>query len=198
MFKSKEKYSTSKKLCMIMLELMLYDSYIFDPKDSKFLSEGDYVVKVWGPLLETLFRGSGSVLHWGDTIPDNIKALGKTIKMDLRIIKSLGDEKVMPDFATGEVAKSILKSKFYKDKLKTVLTSKMDLNKFVESPLKFYADTPSIYIPFFIIAELEATVCVLHMGSNGLYILNEVTTISLPTTSLEVKNGALGGFSRKI
>ncbi|KAI8887283.1 hypothetical protein K501DRAFT_330694 [Backusella circina FSU 941] len=191
MFKSKEKYSISKKLHTIILELMLYDSYIFDPKDSKFLSEGDYVVKVWGPLLENLFRGSGSVLHWGDTVPDNIKAVGRTIKMDLRIINSLGDERVMPDFATGEISKSVLKSKFYQDKLKTVLTSKMDLNQFVESSLKFYADTPSIYIPFFIITELEATVCVLYLGSNGLYVINEVTTISLPTTSLEVKDGAV-------
>lgn len=190
MFKSKEKCSISKRLYIIMLELMLYDSYIFDPKDSKFLSEGDYVVKVWGPLLETLFRGSGAILHWGDTVPDNIRAVNRTIKMDLRIINSLDDEKTMPDFATGEIAKSILKSKFYKDKLKTVLLSKIDLNQLIESSSKFNESTLSIYMPFFIIAELEATVCVLYLGSNGLYIINEITTISLPTTSLEVKNGA--------
>ncbi|CEP17758.1 hypothetical protein [Parasitella parasitica] len=86
MFKSKEKYISKGKLYFNI-------SYIFDPKDSKFLPEGDYVVKVWGPSLKTLFRGSGSVLHWGDTVPDNVKAVGRTIKMDLRIINSLGDEK---------------------------------------------------------------------------------------------------------
>ncbi|KAG1038447.1 hypothetical protein G6F43_012685 [Rhizopus delemar] len=166
MFKSKEKCSTSKRL-------------------------GDYVVKVWGPLLETLFRGSGAILHWGDTVPDNIRAVNRTIKMDLRIINSLDDEKIMPDFATGEIAKSILKSKFYKDKLKAVLLSKMDLNQIIESSSKFNESTLPIYMPFFIIAELEATVCVLYLGSNGLYVINEITTISLPTTSLEVKNGAV-------
>ena len=68
MFKTNEKYGTTKKLHVMILELLLYDSYIFDEKDSKLLSEGDYVVKVWGPLLETLFRSSGTMLHWGDTV----------------------------------------------------------------------------------------------------------------------------------
>lgn len=157
---------------------MLYHRYIFNPQESKFLSEEDYVVKVWGPEPRNKVSNNVSVLHWGDTVPDNIKAEGKTIKMDLRIINSLGDEEAIPDSATGEIAKSIFKSRFYQDKLKTVLASKMDLNQFVGSPLKFYADTPSIYIPFFIIAELQATACVLYLGSNGLYILDEVTTIS--------------------
>lgn len=91
--------------------------------------------------METLFRGSGAVLHWGDTVPDNIRAVNRTIKMDLRIINSLDDEKIMPDFATGEIAKSILKSKFYKDKLKAVLLSKMDLNQIIESSSKFNEST---------------------------------------------------------
>jgi hypothetical protein len=48
MFKTKEKYSTAKRLYATILKLiMLYDSYIiFDAKDSKLLSEGDYLVKV--------------------------------------------------------------------------------------------------------------------------------------------------------
>ncbi|CEP15698.1 hypothetical protein [Parasitella parasitica] len=79
-----------------------------------------------------------NVLHWEDTVPDYVNVGCRTIKMDLRIINSLGDEKVMSDFATGEIAKSVLKSK-------TVLSSNMDLNQFVESSLKFYAGTPSIY-----------------------------------------------------
>lgn len=107
----------------MILELLLYDSYIFDEKDSKLLSEGDYVAKVWRPLLETLFRGSGIVLHWAE----NIKATGRNIKMDLRIIVSFDNEK-MPNIATGEIAKEIWKPKFHKDKSKTVLSSKTDLN----------------------------------------------------------------------
>lgn len=190
-FKSTEKYKISKKLYTIILDLMLYDSYIFDPTDSNNLSEGDYVVKVWGPLLETLFRGSGVILHWGDTVPENIKAENKIIKMDLRIINSLGDEKSKSDIATAEIAKNITPSKFYKDKLKTMLSSKADINEIISSLSKVNDSTVSIYVPFIIIAELEATVCALHLGGNGLYVINEVTTISLPTTLLEVKNGGI-------
>lgn len=141
MFRTKEKYGTTKKLHMIMLELLLYDGYIFDEKDSKLLSEGDYVVKVWGPLLETLFWGSGTVLHWGDTVAENAKATGQSIKMDLRIISSFDSQKNVPNFATGEIAKDIWMSKFYKDKLKTVLSSKMGLDQFVESFSKSYEST---------------------------------------------------------
>ncbi|CAO3648783.1 unnamed protein product [Mucor hiemalis] len=40
-------------------------------------------------------------------------------------------------------------------------------------------------------AALEATVYVLYLGSNGLYIINEVGTISLPRTLFEVKDGRI-------
>lgn len=191
MFKTNEKYGTTKKLHIMILELLLYDSYIFDENESKLLSEGDLVVKVWGPLLETLFRGSGTVLHWGDTVAENIKATGRNIKMDLRILSSLNSEKTVPNLATGEIAKDIWKSKLYKDKLKTVLSSKMDLNQFVESFPNSYKRSLPVYIPFIIMASLEATVYVLHLGSNGLYIINEVTNISLPRTLFEVKDGGI-------
>ena len=117
--------------------------------------------------------------------------MNHNIKMDLRIISCLDNEKMTPNFATGEVAKDIWMSKFYKDKLKTVLSSKMDLNQFIESFPKSYKNTLPAYIPFIIMADLEASVYVLYLGSNGLYIINEVTTISLPRTLFEVKQGGI-------
>jgi len=48
-----------------------------------------------------------------------------------------------------------------------------------------------LYIPFIIMAALEATVYALYLGSNGLYIINEVATISLPRTLFEVKDGRI-------
>ncbi|KAL7330651.1 hypothetical protein PS15p_205562 [Mucor circinelloides] len=176
----------------MILELLPYDSYIFDEKESKLLSEGDYVVKVWGPLLETLVRGSGTVLHWGNTVAENIKATGRNIKMDLRILSSLNTEKTVPNLATGEIAKNIWMSKLYKDKLKRVLSSKiMNLTQFVESFPKSYERTLPVYIPFIIVAALEAAVYALYLGSNGLYTINEVATISLPRTLFEVKDGRI-------
>ncbi|KAI9357792.1 hypothetical protein BD770DRAFT_472633 [Pilaira anomala] len=39
--------------------------------------------------------------------------------------------------------------------------------------------------------QLEATVYSLQLAHNGLYILSEVTTISLPSTVTEVKDGGI-------
>ncbi|KAI7903639.1 uncharacterized protein BX663DRAFT_433035 [Cokeromyces recurvatus] len=95
----------------------------------------------------------------------------------------------MPDFATGKIVKDISKSKFDTDKLKTVLSSKIDLNQLIESFPRFYESTLPVYTPFFIIAKLEATFHVfLYLSSNGLYIINEVTIISLSTILFEVKD----------
>ncbi|KAI9476179.1 MAG: hypothetical protein EXX96DRAFT_485011, partial [Benjaminiella poitrasii] len=58
-----------------------------------------------------------------------------------------------------------------------------------------YIQNHNIYIPFIIIVRLEAAVYALHLGANGLYLINEVAPISLPRISIEVKEG---GISRAI
>jgi hypothetical protein len=58
-------------------------------------------------LLETLFRGSETVLHWGDTVAENIKATGRNIKMDLRIISGFDNKNMVPNLSTAEIAKDI-------------------------------------------------------------------------------------------
>jgi len=78
-------------------------------------------------------------------VAENIKATGRNIKMDLLILSSLNTEKTVPNLATGEIAKDIWMCKLYKDKLKTVLSSKMDLNQFVESFPKSYERTLPVY-----------------------------------------------------
>lgn len=98
----------------------------------------------------------------------------------------------MTDVATGEIAKKYyISSQKSADKLKTVLSSKIDVSQLIESSSKFNENALSTCILFFIVAELEATVCVLHIGSNRLYIINKITTIYLSTTLLEIKSGAV-------
>lgn len=191
MYKPFDKYGTNKRLYILMLELLVYDEYIFDEKLCKLLSEGDYLVKVWGPLFETLFRGTSVTLHWGDTVAENVKAMARSIKLDLRIMMNLDYEKGLPDLGSGELAKDFYSSKFYRDKLKTVLSSKIDLNQMIESFPNSYEGAPQIYIPFIIMNQLEATVYSLQLTHNGLYVLSEVVTISLPGTLIEVKDGGI-------
>ncbi|KAG0740990.1 hypothetical protein G6F35_003293 [Rhizopus arrhizus] len=191
MYKPFDKYGTNKRLYILMLELLVYDECIFDEKLCKLLSEGDYLVKVWGPLFETLFRGTGVILHWGDTVAENVRAMARSIKLDLRLMMNMDYEKGIPDLGSSELAKDIHRSKFYRDKLKTVLSSKIDLNQMIESFPNSYGGAPPIHIPFIIMNQLEATMYSLQLAHNGLYVLNEVTTISLPITLIEVKDGGI-------
>ncbi|KAG2229551.1 hypothetical protein INT48_006766, partial [Thamnidium elegans] len=46
------------------LETMFYDKYIYTEGSC---SEADYIVKLYGPIMENIFRGSGCRLLWGDT-----------------------------------------------------------------------------------------------------------------------------------
>jgi hypothetical protein len=100
----------------------------------------------------------------------------------------------MANLATGEIAKDIWMSKFYKDKLKAVLSSKMDMNQFVESFPKAYKSTLPVYIPFIIMTELEATVYTLYLGSNSLCIIDKVSNASIPRSLFEVKDGRISAF----
>jgi hypothetical protein len=191
--KTTEKYNITKRLYTFVLELLLYDSYIFDEDEYKLLSEGDYQVKIWGPLMETIFRGSGIILHWGDTIPSNCKRAGKKIKMDLRVIaNTLTKQDVQADTGAGELAKEIEKSKFYKDKLKAVLSSKLNINQRLDKSPAASIDPKTTLIPFIIIMGFEAVVYTLYLACNGLYVVDEVATISVPTSVSVVKDHGIG------
>lgn len=61
--------NTIKRLHVVMLEPFLCDAWIFDETQHRFLSEGDYVVKIWS-LLKTFFRDTRTIL---ETISENAK-----------------------------------------------------------------------------------------------------------------------------
>lgn len=83
MYKPFDSQGTNKS--HVYLELLVCDEHIFEENLCKLLSDGDYLTaKVWGPLLETLFRGTGIILHWKDTVSENVKATARSIKLDLR------------------------------------------------------------------------------------------------------------------
>jgi hypothetical protein len=41
---------------------MLFDAYLFEPEDGS--SEADFIIKLFGPILENVFRESGCRLVW--------------------------------------------------------------------------------------------------------------------------------------
>lgn len=69
------------------------------------LSEGDFVVKICGPILENLFAGTSVILHWGDTLSE----IGEDNETSRRSV-----------------------SKLYHDKEKLTINGKAQLNKITE------------------------------------------------------------------
>ncbi|KAG2202738.1 hypothetical protein INT47_004762 [Mucor saturninus] len=116
-----------------ILKAHLYSPDLFTEKARGFLSEQDYIIKFWGYLIETVFRSSSVMAHWGDTISSYSVENGLHARMDLRLIVQLDDSfKEVLDVGNAEFAKKETDSKYYKDLLKAVISSKIHLNELVK------------------------------------------------------------------
>ncbi|KAG1143196.1 hypothetical protein G6F37_007580 [Rhizopus arrhizus] len=117
-----------------ILKIHLYSPEVFTEKARSFLSEQDYIIKFWSYMIETVFRSSGIMAHWGDTISSFSIENGTLTKMDLRLINLCTDSlKEALDVGNAEFAKKDSESKYYKDLLKAVLSSKIHLNELLKS-----------------------------------------------------------------
>ncbi|KAI9358473.1 hypothetical protein BD770DRAFT_300039, partial [Pilaira anomala] len=115
------------------LKLHMFSPEMFTTKGRNFLSEQDYVIKCWGYLIETIFRSSGVMAHWGDTISSFSMELGMHPRMDLRLINlSVEDLKEALDIGNAEFSRAETETKYYKDLLKLVISSKIHLNELVK------------------------------------------------------------------
>ncbi|KAI9270146.1 hypothetical protein EDC94DRAFT_581394 [Helicostylum pulchrum] len=68
----------------VRLETMLFDEYLY--LDSDRHTEADYIVKLFGPILENVFRESGCRLLWGESKSGVCTEAGYPAKLDLRVI----------------------------------------------------------------------------------------------------------------
>jgi hypothetical protein len=120
-----------------ILKVHLYSPEVFTEKARNFLSEQDYIIKFWSYIIETVFRSSGVMAHWGDTISYFSIENGTLTKMDLRLINLCADSlKEALDVGNAEFAKKESESKYYKDLLKAVLSSKIHLNELLKKESK--------------------------------------------------------------
>lgn len=92
---------------------------------------------------------------------DTCENVGLRFKLDLRVLILREDEPVV-DGSTGEIDRKATKTKFYPDRLKTVLTTKCHLNAFVKS-LKYITeeDIIEVHMPIVQVMGLEAKVSIL-------------------------------------
>ncbi|KAI8638618.1 hypothetical protein BD408DRAFT_435860 [Parasitella parasitica] len=73
-----------KRVYSQILESMRYDSYLYETEDG--ISEADFIIKIYGPIMESIFRGSGCRLILGDTKSPFCLKRSNESKLDLRII----------------------------------------------------------------------------------------------------------------
>ncbi|KAI7887194.1 hypothetical protein K492DRAFT_121583 [Lichtheimia hyalospora FSU 10163] len=140
-----------------------YDSYIHILKLHRFYhhlcdqpnnhSETDFVMKFWSLLVENAFRCSGINPYWGDTVPNVVTASGLRLEMDLDLVDTADVN--IPNYGSGEVAVVQFHHKYYKDKLKTVLSAIARLHQPLESSDIAVSDIPAIDYPFILISGYE-------------------------------------------
>ncbi|KAI7904106.1 uncharacterized protein BX663DRAFT_506436 [Cokeromyces recurvatus] len=74
--KTKDKLEIIKDLYQFVFKLHRFHKYFFNP-NYKQLSEEDYMIKIWSPLIETVFRSLDDnppiIPHWGDTTSEQVK-----------------------------------------------------------------------------------------------------------------------------
>lgn len=93
----------------------------------------------------------------------------------------------------AEFAPTVFNSKYYKDKMKTVLASKYQLDAIVKDFPGLDEDTiPSIAVPFLLIMALECGLYTLSFIGNGLYAVKSVCGMTFLSSKEEMRDNDLG------
>ncbi|KAF7720893.1 hypothetical protein EC973_005794 [Apophysomyces ossiformis] len=162
------------KMVIFLLEIYCYDSYLLDLEFRPSLSEADYIIKFWGPLIDILLKGSSVWAHWGDTIAISDQKLN--LRMDLRLLcKSISSGH---DTANGEFGKTATVNKYYGDKLKLVLNGKNQLNHLLK---EHHGDAKDVKICLLQVLGFEAELYYMWIYGDGVYVLQRLKTFTIPT-----------------
>ncbi|KAG2195967.1 hypothetical protein INT47_007103 [Mucor saturninus] len=79
--KTKDRLMIVKDSYAFFLKVHLFHCYLFNIQKANTISEQDYVIKIWSPLIEITFRSLNEFLpiicHWEDTSSEVMKEDGK-------------------------------------------------------------------------------------------------------------------------
>ncbi|KAI9010929.1 hypothetical protein CLU79DRAFT_710181, partial [Phycomyces nitens] len=162
----------------------VYKPSLFSHANIINYSEEDFKLKFWAHILEEMFGYSNTHLKWCDTVPGSLSKVNITSKMDLRITTA----STSLDCSITEFAKECTARKYYHDKLKLVLVSKLHLNSLLKN-LK--VEPTSLYVPFMQIMGFECHLLHLVLVKPEKYMLIKVATISYPVTKSFVNEGSI-------
>ncbi|CDS03558.1 hypothetical protein LRAMOSA00960 [Lichtheimia ramosa] len=182
-----------KKIILHVLEQHGYQSYMLSDKYIHKCTEQSLIIKFWGPIFESYFGYSmDTFIQWGDSLSKHTDKACSTIRLDLRIViqNDGGDiESMAGEFASATAATG---SKYYTDKTKIVLISKVHLNQVLSAlniPSK--EDVVSIRIPMIQIMGMNCNIYSLSLVDKRTYRVEDVCDFIYPTTLRQIKNGTL-------
>lgn len=103
-----------------------------------------------------------------------------------------------PDVAIGEFAQASTKSKYYNDKLKSVMVSLADLKKHIQRTKMDFEAAKKVALPFMITQGLEADVYTLRMIDREWCVVDKIADIDIPTCVSEVKDGNIRNYMNQL
>jgi hypothetical protein len=102
------------------------------------------------------------------------------------------DDASVVDYGTGEVARKATTSKYYKDKLKSTITTKCHLNDYLGSLSNLsYEDIAGIKFPIIQIMGLSVHISVMQLKGKGVYTVEKVCSFCFPKSLYEIKAGKI-------
>ncbi|KAI7892944.1 uncharacterized protein EV154DRAFT_561859 [Mucor mucedo] len=151
-----------------ILETLRYDSYLYNEEEKN--SEADYIIKLYGPIMENLFRGSGCRLVW---------------IFARNITKS-------PDLCIAEYAKEATPAKYFYDKTKIVIATLVHLKEHI-SRGKLTLDQAKLFVVPFVLCEgLEAEIHCLRLVSDDWCIVEKQLCLALKNQTTTTRRKSRG------
>ncbi|ORX62546.1 hypothetical protein DM01DRAFT_267575 [Hesseltinella vesiculosa] len=179
-----------------MLERFAYSQHLLEDTYLEACSEESLVIKFWAYPFEQFFeRQQQLFLQWGETISPSCKNSHLNMKLDIRIILSTQGNAY--DAGMGEVAKvkAQTASKFYGDKLKSALASKIHLNDIICSLPYLPPDkVNSIVLPVIQIMGLDCHVYTLRLVEKHAYLIQDAVKFSFPRSLQQMRDNGIGEY----
>lgn len=174
--------ATTYKIAVHLAEVHFENDNIFEHESS--LSEADFIVKVWGHIIEKLFYKTNVFCRWGDTISQTEANDYTSHRLDLRMLCKSNLSKY--DICDGEFGKKAFPTKVYHDKVKLIMNGKNQLNYILKN---HSGELSEVKITLLQVLGFEADLYQMWLERDGVYILKKIKHFAIPTISRHFAQG---------
>ncbi|KAI9349390.1 hypothetical protein BD770DRAFT_162080 [Pilaira anomala] len=160
------------------LETHLYSPNLFNELMESEMSEMDYILYFWGPIVKSLFINTDIWSHWGDT---QSRDCMYKFRLDLRLLSS--KLKKSYDVASGEFGQALTESKYYSDKQKLILNGLIQIDNILHT---YKGNESDVKLPLFQALGFHADIYFLYRKSSKVYVVDRIGTVDFPTVKKDL------------